>query len=35
MVPWLAGNEKIRYTSKTSNVTSDYIIKQISGSFSS
>lgn len=35
MVPWLAGNEKIRYTSKTSNVASDYIIKQISGSFSS
>lgn len=35
MVPWLAGNEKIRYTSKASNTTSDYIVKQISGSFSS
>lgn len=30
-IPWLMGNEKIQYTKKVDGVTSEYLIKQITG----
>lgn len=34
-IPWLTVNQKVRYTSFSTGKTNDYIVKNISGSFSS